>query len=471
MKRFLAPFALGVLVLQNTGAVRAETRSFEEWRAAVSKLPSNRSLGAEGKPPRELLPVKDYGEFEAVLDAFIELQRSGPAGRRENWVGPAPDFEGFFGTPENYYRDKKAPFQPFVEKLVFPAGSKVVIQGDMHGDIRSLMVALGELQKSRVLDGFKVIDPTAHLCFTGDFCDRGAYGTEVLYTVFRLKIANPGQVHIGRGNHEEYGLNSRYGFLDELRSKYGKDIGFTKLMRAYDLMPVVMYVGTGDDFVQMNHGGMEPGFDPRGILASPGAGRFQLLGALNRKTFHQQHPGWLGDDPATLKLAEEHFTDFTPKAPSSTRGIGFLWNDFTVFADEPGLSPGRPFTFGKGPTQFLLKSGGTEKVRLRAVMRAHQHSGSLNPLMSRLVASNGVFRHWQETDPSTGAKLKPKALDSLIDTSPQRKIPEGSVWTFNVSPDSGYGVGCGFDFTSFGVMTLGKDFADWRMRVVATPVF
>jgi hypothetical protein len=47
-----------------------------------------------------------------------------------------------------------------------------------------------------------------------------------------------------------------------------------------------------------------------------------------------------------------------------------------------------------------------------------------------------------------------------------RPIPDGSVWTFNVSPDSGYGVGCGFDFVTVGMLSLAAEFKKWRMSVL-----
>lgn len=466
--RFAVIAALWMFV-QMAGAFGLDD-SFESWQHACSKLPANRELNGQ-RPAKELLPLRSFQEFEGVLDAFLQCQRDNGLNDEQLWVGTQPDRDAFFSTTTNYYRDPKAPFQPYVEKLVLPENSRVIIQGDMHGDVRSLLVSLRELQKAKLLDGFKVVDRNTHLCFTGDFTDRGAYGTEVLYTVFRLKLANPAQVHIGRGNHEDFGLNSRYGFLEELRSKFGQEVEITKLMRAYDTLPVAMYIGTGSDFVQMNHGGMEPGFNPREILASSGTRRFQLLGTLNQKTFHVGHPGWLGEEAESNELAEKRFRDFTPKAPASLNGIGFCWNDFTVFADEPSLRPGRPWVFGQKPTRYLLKNGSTEEQRLRAVIRAHQHTGSLNPLMSRLVAGKGIFCHWQGKDSSENTKSTPAELTSIIDTTAKRSIPDGSVWTFNVAPDSDYGSGCGFDFVTFGVMNLHKDFTHWSMQVIATPVF
>ena len=52
-----------------------------------------------------------------------------------------------------------------------------------------------------------------------------------------------------------------------------------------------------------------------------------------------------------------------------------------------------------------------------------------------------------------------------------RAVPDGSVWTFNVSPDSVYGAGCGYDFATVGILTLAREFEAWRVRVVRVEVF
>ena len=77
-------------------------------------------------------------------------------------------------------------FQPFAEKLVLPCDAVAVVLGDLHGDIRSLLRVLDELQRQKTLDGFKLRDAKHHLIFLGDYTDRGHYGTEVLYTLLRL---------------------------------------------------------------------------------------------------------------------------------------------------------------------------------------------------------------------------------------------------------------------------------------------
>lgn len=459
-----------LLLLPGVPPAQAAPPDYKQWRAACAKLPSNREL--KGRlPDKKVLPLPAFSDFEPALDGFLAAARKGPLSDAKAWVGGAPDSKAFFDASRGWFSTKEIPFQPFAEKLVLPRDSVAVVMGDLHGDVRSLLAVMDELHLRGILDGFAIRKPNHHFLFLGDFTDRGAYGVEVLYTLFRLHAANPDRVHLARGNHEDFHLAIRYGFLDELRLKYGQDADIMKVMRTYDLMPVVHYVGTGDDFLQMNHGGMEPGYDPRGLLAAEGATRFQLIGKLRQKAYHQARPGWLGDDPDVAAVAEEHLRDFDPDSPTSPRTLGFLWNDFTVFADEPALGFDRSLVFGAGPTRRILTDASTDKVKVRAVVRAHQHSGAPNPLMSRLVASDGLFRHWQETETKADAGKSVKEIRLGLRPEETRPIPDGSVWTFNVAPDSGYGVGCGFDFATFGLLAPAASFKDWRMTVVRVSVF
>lgn len=460
--------ALAVLLLALPLSAQDTLPDYAAWAKACGKLPANRTL--RGMPPdNAVLPLRTFAEFERVLDGFHADERRGVLARPEAWVGKPPDAKAFFDATRSWYADDAVPFQPFAEKLVLPGDATAVVMGDLHGDIRSLLRVLDELNRQKMLDGFKLRDKH-HLIFLGDYCDRGHYGTEVLYTLLRLKAANPRQVHLGRGNHEDFNIVSRYGFLDELRGKYGPAANVTKLMRLHDLLPVVLYLGDGRDFLQMNHGGLEPGYDPRDLLASTGDDRFQLLGKLRQKAYHAAHKGWLGNDPAVLAQADAFLRDFTPESPTRPAVLGFLWNDFTVFADEPALGYDRSLVFGAGPARHVLTQASTDTVRVRAVVRAHQHAAALNPLMSRLVAHDGLFRHWQDRDTTANAGDAVSAIRDRLPPEENRPIPDGSVWTFNVSPDSVYGAGCGFDFVTAGVLTLGPDFKSWRLHVLKLKV-
>ncbi len=445
--------------------------TYTEWRAACAKLPPNRTLGGR-LPPKELLPLASFGELDANLQQFYAVATNGPMSATANWVGIGPKRETFFDVSKGWFLPPEIPFEPFAQKLVLPAGSRVILQGDLHGDVRSLLAVIDRWNDQKWLEGFRIVDPALHVIFLGDYTDRGLYGIEVLYTLMRLKNANPTRVHLGRGNHEDVSLVSRYGFLAEGRAKYGRTFNPVRILRAYDFLPVVIYLGNGTDFVQLCHGGMEPGYSPQSLLSAGGTNRFQLLGALGQESFLKAHPDWLKTDGGSLADSKRAFRDFIPTAPTTPSTIGFMWNDFTVYGDEPGfaINPDRAFVYGRPAVEFLLKqaSGGPQKVR--AVIRAHQHSGLANPMMRRLVASRGIFRHWQESTSKGMDGATVVELGGKLETGASRALVEGSVWTLNVTPDSVYGEGNDFRFATFGVLEPSASFADWRIRVETVEV-
>jgi hypothetical protein len=446
-------------------------RTWAEWQAACAALPSNRSL-AGGYAPKSQLPLASFTELGDVIDAFFRLSRGGPMSATNAWVGEAPNAADFFDTARAYFLRPPIPFQPFAQKRVVPAGSQVILGGDLHGDIRSLIGRIAWLNTNGFMDGFKLVRTNCYMVFLGDYTDRGSYGVEVLYTVLRLKLANPERVILVRGNHEDVTLIARYGFLLEGRTKYGNGFDAKKVTRLYDFLPVVLYLGTGDDFAQCNHGGVEPGFDPRPLLAGGGDERFMLLGTLRQRTFLQRHPQWTAQAHGASRGAmASSLQDFQPESPTQPIVIGFMWNDFTVAPGEAqfAVDPGRAFVYGDQVTRYVLEAAAGGGKRVHCIFRAHQHAGVLNPMMRRLVASRGVFRHWQSGDSSSRLEAQVPELGKTLERDASRTIPQGSVWTFNVSPDSVYGDGCGFDFDTFGILTTAASAAEWRLSVITLP--
>ncbi len=452
---------LSVSVRAQAATDTADVPSFAEWKAACAKLPSNRQLGGR-LPARDRLPLPTFGPLSGELDRFLSRAVSGPLGGAEAWVGARPS-PAFTNAADNWFAGGKASFEPFARKLDLPPGSRVLLQGDLHGDVHSLMAVVGRLQERGWMDGFRITASDFHLAFLGDYTDRGLYGVEVLYTLMRLHRENPGRVHLVRGNHEDALLISRYGFLAEGRSKYGADFDIVKILRAYDFLPVVTYVGHGADWVQLNHGGMEPGFDPTPLLAASGTNRFQMLGELRQTAWLEKKPEWTRMEPAAAAEARRHLRDFRPEAPTVPTVLGFMWNDYTVFGSEPAFAnnPDRAFVYGRAAVIDLLGRAGGGTNRLHAVFRAHQHSGVPNPLMRRLVASRGLYRHWQE-DPVATTETLPAVP---TETDAVRGVPEGSVWTLNVSPDSVYGQGNGFTFATAHILEIGARFPDWKVHL------
>jgi hypothetical protein len=335
------------------------------------------------------------------------------------------------------------------------------------------LVELTWLNENGYLKGFQIVRPRFHMVFFGDYTDRGQYGIEVLYTLLRLKLENPDQVFLARGNHEEVSIASRYGFLSEGRVKYGAAFNAKQVLRAYDFLPVVIYLGTGGNYVQLHHGGMEPGYDPRALLDAPGSQRFQFLGTLNQRQFATAHPDWLpATDAASRSLFARAAQDFRPADPINPSVLGFMWNDFSILAEEPGfgVDPGRAFVYGQSATRYLLGQTRTQTNQVQAVFRGHQQSSVPNPMMRRLIAGRGVFRHWQAGDSSARLGDMIAQLETFIERAEIRPVPPGSVWTLNISPDGAYGLANGFSHDTFTLLKVAAKFADWRLRVVNVTV-
>nr|WP_304364480.1 metallophosphoesterase [Methanosarcina sp. KYL-1] len=116
----------------------------------------------------------------------------------------------------------------------------VMLVGDIHGNLEALEFIL----KMRDETGCKT------LLFLGDYVDRGPKGTEVLVRLFQLKLKDPGNIFLLRGNHETIEMNLYYGFFEEI----GSNPGFLlRVSRTYEKMPVAAVL-SGHTFCV--HGGV-----------------------------------------------------------------------------------------------------------------------------------------------------------------------------------------------------------------------
>uniref|UniRef100_A0A670ZUT7 Serine/threonine-protein phosphatase n=1 Tax=Pseudonaja textilis TaxID=8673 RepID=A0A670ZUT7_PSETE len=86
--------------------------------------------------------------------------------------------------------------------------------------------------------------------FNGDFVDRGTHSIEILIIIFIFLLIYPKEVHLNRGNHEDYMINFRYGFTKEVTRKY-KVLQFAYLLHL--LIPLATVI---DRKVLIVHGGI-----------------------------------------------------------------------------------------------------------------------------------------------------------------------------------------------------------------------
>ena len=69
--------------------------------------------------------------------------------------------------------------------------SRIVVVGDLHGDVESLIHILSE---SEVLNADRIV-------FLGDYGDRGTNSAEVYYLTLKLKVKYGSRIIMLRGNH------------------------------------------------------------------------------------------------------------------------------------------------------------------------------------------------------------------------------------------------------------------------------
>jgi protein phosphatase len=111
-------------------------------------------------------------------------------------------------------------------------GRKLILVGDLHGDLQSLAAIL---QKSEFLN-----DLSSIIVFLGDYGDRGRESIEVYYVILYLKTRYPDRVILMRGNHE--GPDSMpfhpHDLPDQFLIKFGEagQLIYAKLRILFDLM-------------------------------------------------------------------------------------------------------------------------------------------------------------------------------------------------------------------------------------------
>lgn len=440
--------------------------TFDEWvkmcENLSSCLPNSPSYDAE-KQTMLAKSLQFFGRAYVDLDT-VAVYLAAYSAQFKNLYTTAltPElFESLFAAYMKTVSDQK----PAVCRLDVPQGSIVVLRADLHGDVRSLMAMLSEMRQSGYMDAkdpFKISAPNVYALFLGDFTDRGLYGLEVIYTVLRLALANPERVILVRGNHETVDIVTHYGFAAEFMQKlYPASLmgegpnatpnkaelaravqKFKQFVQWYETMPLAVFLGSEyknkKEYVQCCHGGLEPRFDARDLLAQASTtARLSVPYAIATNDF----------DPtlsAQSVVADLPGTDVTSS--------GFLWSDFTFDADEPtrhsdrgvGMIASRAFT------QKLLTWYGKEgQLRVRGVIRGHQHSAQTIPLY---LKQGGLYRHWLLLQQAFPVQF---AMGNDL-----------AVWTFNVAPDNLFGASCNFAIDTYAYLTIKGPFEEWQWKRV-----
>lgn len=436
----------------------SQAPTFEQWKLECEKLP--RYEDARSRDRYKYTTLKGC-EFKRAIKALIDVSgvlRKSSFVDSACWVdGKAPSDEYFNCNVD--LDDLKEPPGGFVQKIVTDADTRTYVHADLHADIQSLNEYLQELYQEGAFDNnFKITDPNTYLVFLGDYSDRGYYGAEVIYTLARLKAANPDNVILLRGNHESLQINIQYGLIGdvshrgtpgELQVKFGlkKDelSDMAGIINAfYNLLPSAVYLGAapeteGDytDYALLCHGGLEPRFNPKGLLADKRKVLYQWINDLNIDWLYKE-----------LSRKLERLRDV-----GKVDVLGFRWNDFDMLADSMkfNASRGAGYIFGKTITNELFKACSSEKnkYRVTCMLRGHQHG---EEMMDRMKEHHGLYNAWSENQWSG----KEGDVVSFKGQTP--------VWTLNTSPCSVYGQGYGYDYDTYAILKMNGTHDNWQLE-------
>ena len=101
---------------------------------------------------------------------------------------------------------------------------KIIVIGDNHGSFHSLFRIFVRWYNEGIIDNDYKLKDGYRIIFLGDVIDRGNFGIEIMYMIFKLIIANNTKdkltVILIRGNHEEEETYRRYGFTYEVQKKF-----------------------------------------------------------------------------------------------------------------------------------------------------------------------------------------------------------------------------------------------------------
>jgi len=353
---------------------------------APKDLETTKALGgAQAKPKDESKEENiyfdlTYEKFLAGYKGFMEVQKK-LLSNKEEWLDNSP------------IKFPSEEFQAYVQKVVVPAGSSIFLLGDLHGDMNALNEFITKLRGDGILSSEgKIIAANTYIIFAGDYTDRGPNGAEVLATLLHLKMNNPTQVLMARGNHESVDQNKSGDvcLYEEFKKKFGDkaEAAFALLPALYNSLPAAILIGTAnaDDVVNYMlccHGTPEVRHDLQPFLAS----KYQyariikndLPTVLAALTEQQESNYYFSDKPSdgtfivlADKLNQKEFTE----------AIDYLWGDLQadpkkgtqMTTDNPDRGCALTLRYGERLIRGLMQIFSSEKAHIKAIFRAHQHN-------------------------------------------------------------------------------------------------
>ncbi|NXY68860.1 PPE1 phosphatase, partial [Glareola pratincola] len=279
---------------------------------------------------------------------------------------------------------------PNITHLSTSYSKEITVCGDLHGNLDDLLLIF-----------YKNGLPSEQnrYVFNGDFVDRGQNSMEILIILFAFLLIYPNDLHLNRGNHEDYIMNLRHCQKKDIIEEYvlqdhGKQI-LCLLRDVFSWLPLATII---DSKVLILHGGISDTTD------------LDFLNALERNKLKS-----LMRPPKSVRDRQ----DQVKERISTTRPICYLQILDILWSDprsQNGCTPnkcrGGGCYFGPDVTAKLF-----EKYNLKMLIRSHEfkpegyeisHDGKVITVFS---ASN-----YYEEGSNRGAyiKLNPELIPRFV---------------------------------------------------------
>ncbi|KAF4670891.1 protein phosphatase, EF-hand calcium binding domain [Perkinsus olseni] len=182
--------------------------------------------------------------------------------------------------------------------VTVPADGRLVVVGDTHGQLEDVLWML-----------FKHGVPNRNnvYLFNGDIADRGGHALEIFTLLFLFKLLCPQSVYILRGNHEDDYCNLNYGFLAELRHKFGQVEGgrmHKDFLRVFYSLPLSCVIDSWDGYYRCQQTHMlvqlKVGSSPVAVTDVPGQHRRVVPVVLRECSGEDTSDSSSSDDDADL---------------------------------------------------------------------------------------------------------------------------------------------------------------------------
>ncbi|XP_017173970.1 serine/threonine-protein phosphatase with EF-hands 1 isoform X2 [Mus musculus] len=247
----------------------------------------------------------------------------------------------------------------FSHVKTFPA-KEITICGDLHGKLDDLMLIF-----------YKNGLPSENnpYVFNGDFVDRGNNSMEILMILLVCFLVYPSDLHLNRGNHEDFMMNLRYGFTKEILQKYklhGRKI-LQVLEEVYTWLPIGTII---DNEILVIHGGISESTDlntlhqlqrnkMKSVLMPPVLGNQETGEKRNKSASNYVEPRKVEPDKTPsedlTKQEWEQIVDILWSDPRGKKGC------------YPNTSRGGGCYFGPDVTSKVLS-----KNQLKMLIRSHE---------------------------------------------------------------------------------------------------